>query len=401
MNFFKIIQGAVLFLAAIALEGKAEQSSFCPLFESYPALALSIPHRCLGNLPTPIHKLEKLGTLLGASNLYIKRDDLSGNPFVGNFSGNKVRKLEFLLADAIAKGHRGVFTRGYAGSNHVCATSLYAKVCGLDCVCLLGLQRITSYLRRNLKLDYYWGAEQHFFADYEDEKLRNEEIARIDDLYYYKTGTRLYKITSGGSDVVGTLGFVNAAFELKQQVDAGLLPEPDYIYVTMGSCGTAAGLMLGLRAVGLKSVLVPICIEPEENPTHAAKLIMLATGANDNLIKADPTFPKIALMEQDFAVSFDFVGDGYAAISPQAYDAIKLLWETEGIKLDGTYTGKTFAALLHAVETDDMKDKVILFWNSFCSGSFDDIVSKIPYTALPKEFHFFYEMPLEEGDQGV
>lgn len=383
----------------VSLVGYAQGEGFCPLFDAYPALEKSIPHKSLGNFPTPIHKLEKLGTHLGVQNLYIKRDDLSAHD--GNFGGNKVRKLEFLLADAMAKGHHGVFTRGFAGSNHVCATTLYAQECGLDCVCLFGMQRVTSYLRRNLKLDFYWGAEQHFFDNYSDEKLRDIEIARLDDSYYAKTGTRLYKITSGGSDVVGTLGFVNAAFELKQQIAAGLLPEPDYIYVTLGSCGTAAGLILGLRAAGLKTIVVPVCIEEEENPTHAAKLVTLATGANNNLIKADSTFPKIALTEKDFVVPFDFVGDGYAAISPQAQNAIKTLWDTEGIKLDGTYTGKTFAALLHDIETKDIKDKVIVFWDSFCSGSFDDIVSKIPYTALPKEFHFLYEMPIEEGDQGV
>jgi 1-aminocyclopropane-1-carboxylate deaminase/D-cysteine desulfhydrase-like pyridoxal-dependent ACC family enzyme len=200
------------------------------------------------------------------------------------------------LLTILERDLNGVFTRGFAGSNHVCATTLYAKECGLDCVCLFGMQRVTSYLRRNLKLDFYWGAEQHFFDNYGDEKLRDLEITRLDDLYYAKTGTRLYKITSGGSDVVG---------------------------------------------------------------------------------------------------------DGYAAISHEAHNAIKTLWDTEGIKLDGTYTGKTFAALLHDVETKDIKNKVIVFWDSFCSGSFDDIVSKIPYTALPKEFHFLYEMPIEEGDQGV
>ncbi|HBL98234.1 TPA: hypothetical protein DDZ86_01155 [Candidatus Dependentiae bacterium] len=395
MKFFTRIGYMALALVTLMLEAHVEQPN--PLFEAYPALALSIPHCHLGNLPTPVQQLNTLGTLLNVPNLWIKRDDLSGNPF----GGNKVRKLEFLLADAIAKGYRGIFTRGFAGSNHVCATALYAHLCGLECVCLLGMQRNTSYLQRNLKLDYYWGAEQHFIADYEDDNSRNGEIARLNSLHYEKTGTQLYNITSGGSDLVGTLGFVNAAFELKQQIDKGLLPEPDYIYTALGSCGTAAGLMLGLRAAGLKSVVIPICIEDEESPTHAAKLITLVQGACNNLIKADPTFPRIVLTEKDFAVSFDFVGKGYAAISAQTHDAVKLLWETEGIKLDGTYTGKTFAALLHDVNTRNIKDKVILFWDTFCSGSFDDIVSKIPYTALPKEFHFFYEMPLEEGDQGV
>lgn len=365
--------------------------SACSLFKAFPALEESIPYRSLGNLPTPVQKIESLG------NVWIKRDDLSGRPF----GGNKVRKLEFLLPDALEKNHSGIFVRGYAGSNFVCCASLYAQICGLDCVCLLFPQRNTTYLRRNLKLSYYWGAQQHFLVNFMDATVKNNVVAELFEQYHQATGNRLYRIEAGGSDIVGTLGFVNAAFELKEQIDAGLLPEPDYIYSTVGSCGTAAGLFLGLRAAGLKSVIVPICIEEEESPTHAAKLAQLATEAGKKLVKADPTFPLITATENDFPVRFEFVGEGYAAISPEEHDAIKMLSELEGIKLDGTYTGKTFTALLHDLETTNMKDKVILFWDSFSSGTFSEIVDTIPYTDLPKEFHYFYETPLEDGDQGV
>lgn len=363
----------------------------CSLFKAFPVLEKSIPYCSFGNLPTPIQRLKSL------DNVWVKRDDLSGRPF----GGNKVRKLEFLLPDALAKGYSGIFVRGYAGSNFVCASSLYAQKCGLDCVCLLFPQRNTSYLRRNLKLTYYWGGQQHFLVNFMDAKVRNDCVEKIFADYHNASGNNLYKIAAGGSDIVGTLGFVNAAFELKEQIDAGILPEPDYIYTTVGSCGTAAGLFLGLRAAGIKSTIVPICIEEEESPTHAAKLAQLVTDACNLLIKADPSFPNITATETDFPVRFEFVGAGYAAITQEEQRGIKFLAELEEIKLDGTYTGKTFAALLHDIERPDMTDKTILFWDSFGSGSFAEIIDTIPYTELPKEFHYFYETPLEDGDLGV
>lgn len=394
MRFLTVHLGLLIALCASVMK----LSAALPLFNAYPDLATTLPHLSLGNFPTPVQKLEKLGAFLGADNLWIKRDDLSGK----RFGGNKIRKLEFLLADAVEKGYKGILTRGFAGSNHVCATADLCNQCNLDCVCILGPQRNTSYLQRNLKLDYYWGAEQHYFVDYTNKPLRDVEIKRLDDDYFAKNGSHLYQITAGGSDVIGTVGFVNAAFELKEQITAGLMPEPDYIYLPMGSCGTAAGLVLGLRAAGLNSIVVPVCVEEEENPTHLSVLLDLVRSVNARLNQADASFPLVAVTQKELPVTFDFVGVGYAAIPDADREAVKLLWELEGIKIDGTYAGKALAGLIGQVRRSSvLKDKVILFWDTFCSGSFDEIVNPILYSALPKEFHYFYEMPLEEGDQGV
>jgi len=371
------------------------QSRAVPLFDTYPQLKQKIAHKTLGDFPTPIEKLSTLEKELEINNLYIKSDNLSSRLF----GGNKVRKLEFLLADALSLGATGILTYGFAGSNFVCATAVHAKQCNLDCFCMLLPQRNTQYLQRNLLIGNQYTANQYLCHT---PAQREVHTHRVNEQYRRKTGKNLYFIPSGGSNEVGTLGFVNAAFELKEQIKLGLMPEPDYIYIALGSCGSAAGLMLGLYTAGLKTKVIPICVEPREEPSKEQKVISLFTQANKLLHDADHSFPLFTITEDDFSINYDFVGDGYAHITDHAKEAIQMLWETEDIKLDGTYAGKAFAGMISDIKKHNMKDKIILFWNTFCSGAFSEIIDDTSHTNLPVDFEqFFTTIPLQINDQGI
>jgi len=373
-----------------------------PLFKAYPSLPVltddkpRVHHAILGTFPTPVQKLETLGAALNHPNLWIKRDDKTGELF----GGNKVRKLEFLLGDALANNAKGVLTVGYAGSNHTTATTVYAQKNNLECFCLHTTQVPTKYLHRNLCLSKLHGAQLNHFNHVGERDLAKLELNKE---FKERTGSPLYFIPSGGSNEIGALGFVNAIFELKEQIEQKQLPEPDLIYVACGSVATTAGLMLGIKAAGLKTKVVPICIEPpSRSGVDEEKLQNLYRLSSLFLHKRDATFPLTELTPKEcLIIRHDFAGKGYGVISQEAYNAIKALNETEQVKLDGTYTGKAFAAMIHDVATQRLHDKVILFWNTFYAGEHTDRVGHVDYKELPTEYHKYFKAQLQELDQGV
>lgn len=377
-----------------------------PLFNAFPELAQKLPHLELGEFPTPIQKLEQLGSTIKFKNIYIKRDDLDGmknvdpdtNTSNNLFGGNKVRKLEFLLANALAEEAETVLTFGAAGSNHALETAIYSQLVGLDCIIMLVPQENASYVQRNLLLDLYYDPT---IKAYLSPAQRDVDMMNTSQKFILDNKKSPYFIPAGGSNEIGSIGYVNAAFELKEQIDQKLLPEPDLIYVTAGSCGTSAGLILGIKAAGLKSkvIAVRICGSHENTKNQIETLISLT---NKYLNQLDPNFKMLDIKYGvDFEINSDFVGEKYAKISVEAAAAIKLLNMTEKIKLDGTYTGKTFAALLNDVKNKkELADKNILFIDTFCSGTFEELTKQVDYKDLPNLLQRYFELPLQPLDQG-
>lgn len=391
-NRLLVSRGVFVSLVVAAQLGARE----LPLFKKFPALKQKLPHVSLGSFPTPIIKLDRLGAVYHMPHLYLKNDGMSGVMIDGKRlpGGNKVRKLEFLLADAMAKKAHTIMTVGDAGSNHALATVIYSRMLGLPCEILLAPQIPTKYAQRNLLLDLYFRAKIHYFPSEDVREYAINAVSDIDGVYY---------IPSGGSNAVGSLGFVNAAFELKEQIAAGFMPEPDYIYVTLGSVGTVAGLMLGLKAAGLKSIVVPVRVVIEKEPGQRAKrAATFFYEANALLHGLDTSFPLFAMseLEIDAMTRHEFVGADYAYITPEDVHAIKELLAYEGIKLEGTYTGKTFAALLHDAQHKDLSNKVVLFWDTFSAGDFADLIKDIDYKKLPKDLHRYFEAGMQVMDQG-
>jgi D-cysteine desulfhydrase family pyridoxal phosphate-dependent enzyme len=298
-----------------------------------------LPRLSLAQLPTPLHRLERFSEAIGAE-VWIKRDDVGS---IG-LAGNKVRKLEYVLAEALAQGADTVVIIGAEQSNAARATAAACAQLGLHCVLVLSGDEPPAPAG-NLLLDELFGAEVHFAGDVGwaelwaasqriTERLRGE-------------GATPYTLPAGASSPLGACGFVHAWHELRDQgADAGTL------YFASSSCGTYAGLLLGramsgntgpeLRAVGVAPDVVP------DVPGYIAGL---AGGAAELLgVQADIPPPDVDMR---------FLGDGYAIPTPEGIEAIRLLARTEGIVCDPIYSGKALAALIAADH-----DGPAVFWHT-------------------------------------
>ena len=178
------------------------------IFERYPALRESLPFIQLGELPTPVHRITGLEEAIGVDKLWIKRDDISAL----DYGGNKIRKLEFLLAAAKQNGCSHVITYGGFGSNHALATALNCKKLGLQCVAVLTPEPATDAVRRQLRYHQAIGTEFEIAYDYNTVR---EAAQRAKDRH---GEANCYEIPFGGSSWLGAIGFVNAGLELAQQV---------------------------------------------------------------------------------------------------------------------------------------------------------------------------------------
>jgi len=362
-----------------------------PLFQHYPELGDKLPHVPLGEFPTPVQKLSRLGEDMGIDHLYIKRDDLSGKVY----GGNKTRKLEFLLGDALRSGAKEVLTFGGAGSNHALATAIYAQQLGLRSISMLMPQPNARYVGRNLLMSHHAGAELHLH--------RNIPFVLMGTAYQLVRHRLRYRqfpkiIPPGGSSTLGAVGFVNAAFELKEQIMNWEIPEPDRIYVASGTAGTAMGLTLGLMAANLKSRVIPVRVT-DLNFGNTTKMVKLFHKTNAFLHSLDPSFPEFEFYVKDIPIRHDFYGQQYALYTPEGIEAVARMEKNEGIKLEGTYTGKALAALIDDVKKQGLRDMVILFWNTYNSRDFSEAIAAADYHELPQCLHRYFEEEVQPLDR--
>ena len=348
------------------------------LFATWPALARRLPYSALAEIPTPVQRLAHLGAHIGMPGLYVKRDDLSARPY----GGNKVRKLEFLLGRALACGAARVQTVGAAGSNHALATAIYARQLGLASTLLLYHQPIARYVGRNLLMARRQGASL--------------ELAASDRAAAAQRPRGVFNIPMGGSSTLGTLGFVNAGLELAAQVRRGELPEPARVYLALGTMGTAAGLLLGLRAGGLRSVLVAVRVVPP-HVASPQKFARLHRNTLRLLRRLEPSFPPAPLEGIEFRD--EFFGDRYARFTVEGMRAVALAREHEGLSLEGTYTGKALAALLDdARRSRERRASPALFWNTVNSVAFPADLMQDDYRSLPPALHRYFVEPVQPLD---
>lgn len=362
-----------------------------PIFEIYPKLKESLPWVELGNFPTPVEKMENLGEKIGHPQLYVKRDDLSSDVY----GGNKVRKLEFVLADALQKKKHKLITFGAVGSNHVLATVIHGKKLDLKTVAVLFPQPIASYARKNLLCDCSLEAElKHSSSKYLFPITAIIEFLR----QRIKTKEFPYIIPAGGSSHLGIIGYVNAVMELKKQIEEGMLPEPDYIFVPLGTCGTAAGIILGVKICNFKTKIIAVRVV-DRIVCNKSKLRSLINKTGKFINNLDSNFPLVKMKKEDLTVLDEYFGGEYARFTEKGIEAVKLIEETEGIKLEGTYTGKTLAALIDYVKKSDLKDKVFLFWDTYNSVDLSHLVKDVNFENLPKPFHQYFITPCQELDE--
>jgi len=326
-----------------------------PLFRAHPKLAAGLPRIALAQLPTPVERAAKLGRRVGLDGLHIKRDDRTSLVY----GGGKARKLEFLLAAAKEAGAGAVITFGGVGSNHAVATALYAAQCGLRVLLHLAPQPGGASLRDHILAAQRAGAELHFVpgvAEAEAKALRRQARAAA--------GEAPFVIPAGGTSPLGNLSFVNAAFELAEQIAAGEMPAPDFLYVAMGTMGCAVGLAIGLAAAGLSTRLVAVRASSAQTSSEA-RFFAMAAETVAYARRLDPSFPDVRLGRGDVRIVADCLGAGYARPTTEGLRAIEMAREEEGWTLEPTYTGKALAALLRdARALGEAKKKIVLFWNT-------------------------------------
>lgn len=303
-------------------------------------LLAALPRVRLSTLPTPLEDAVRLREALGgrrrAPRILVKRDDLTGL----GFGGNKARKLEFLLGDALASRSTSVITTGAVQSNHARMTAAAALRCGLACDLVLTSAVPAPALEGNLLLDRLFDARVHLLpAPAPGAPAGHDEttMAILADEQRMQGG-RPYVIPVGGSNATGTLGYVGASVELAAQL-AALGVTPRRVYYASGSRGTQAGLELGAHLLGAPYEVYGVAVSPGE----ATKVERAREAARDAaaLIGDDE-----AVVDAPFLTDQAWIGEGYAVPTDAGVDALLLAARTEALVLDLTYTAKAMAALV-------------------------------------------------------
>ncbi len=296
------------------------------------------PRISLGHLPTPLEPMPRLTEWLGGPNLWIKRDDCTGL----STGGNKTRKLEFLIADALEKKADVVITQGATQSNHARQTAAAAAKVGMDCHVLLENRTgrtDTPYLENgNVLMDKLHGATVEHHPGGADMNQLMEDAAER----FKEQGAKAYIVPGGGSNEVGALGYVAAALELVYQANERNLRIDRVVHAT-GSAGTQAGLVTGL--CGIRSA-IPVLGIGVRHPKPKQEEIVYNLAANT----CDFLGIGEAVSRGDVVANTDYVGEGYGVPAPDTLDAIDRLAKLEGILLDPVYSGKGMAGLIDLIQ---------------------------------------------------
>lgn len=307
------------------------------------------PRVPLARLPTPIEPLPRLSAHLGGARLYVKRDDLTGL----GLGGNKLRKLEFLLAEALAEGADTILTVGALQSNHARQTAAACAKLGLACELILRRSQRTTeaYLHSgNALLDRLFGAQVKLIAAQES---REEAMARrADELR--AAGRKPRCIPVGGSCTTGDLGYAACAQEVLAQAQAAGI-EPAALILATGSGGTQAGLLAGLHALGAALPVVGIAVEGTRAEQEA--LVFGQAAETARVLGAGTPLPR-----ENVVVLDEYAGAGYARPTEAMREALRLAAAQEGLVLDPVYTGKAFAGLIDLVRAGRWKSgQAVLF----------------------------------------
>ena len=336
-----------------------------PLRSAMPRLIERLDPLPLARLPSPVIRLSLLGQRLRHAGLYLKCDHDS-SPLYG---GNKVRKLEFLLAEAQRRRARTLVTIGGIGSNHVLATALHGRALGLATVGVVFPQPDNPWVERNQAagqgagLELVRASSRWSFPWLVGRTFRQKSRELPGKVYF---------VPGGGSSPLGALGFVNAGLELADQVRAGLLPEPEWVFVATGTGGTAAGLALGLGLGGLQTRVRAVRVVERFLATRTL-LGWLDRGMRR--LARDPGGEEINRRKRSCRIELEhgYFGPGYGCATEAGKKSVELFAE-EGIALETTYTGKAAAAFLDEARRNP---KPLLFWNTYSAADLSPWIFKL------------------------
>jgi L-cysteate sulfo-lyase len=306
------------------------------------------PRVRLAHLPTPLEPLPRLSEALGVE-LWVKRDDCTG--LAGG--GNKTRKLEFLLGQAMIEGADTLVTQGAVQSNHVRQTAAAAAAHGLACEIILeertGSQAVDYTRNGNVLLDLLFGATIRRVPGGSDMAAELEKTAEL----VRARGGKPYVIPGGGSNAIGALGYVDCAREIVVQADE-LDMQVDRIVTATGSAGTHAGLVAGLAVMGADIPVLGIGVRaPKEK--QEANVLKLARETAALLGRPD------AVTDAMVVADCDYVGEGYGLVDQAVIEALKLAARTDGIVLDPVYTGKAMKGLIALAKAGTFENETVVF----------------------------------------
>ncbi len=303
----------------------------------------------LAHLPTFLEPMERLAATLGGPELWIKRDDQTGLAT----GGNKTRKLELLLADALEREADVVLTVGAVQSNHCRQTAAAAARAGLDCLLVLrGEAPPSEAWTGNLLIDDLLGARIRWTGD--DEPLAALDAAAEAER---SEGREPYVIPYGGSNAVGASAYALAFDELWTQ-QAELDVHFDRIVFASSSGGTQAGLVVGAKACGYEGQVLGISVDKTGGHLRdTVEALLVPTAAHIDL--------DLDLGPADVYVNDEYLGSGYAILTDAEREAVRLTARTEGILLDPVYTGKAMAGLMGLVRSGEIDaGETVLFWHT-------------------------------------
>lgn len=309
----------------------------------------TLPRFPLATLPTPLDEMPRLSQELGVRVL-CKRDDLTGLAL----GGNKVRKLELLVADALEQNADVLVTGGGVQSNHVRTTAAAARKAGMEAVGVL-FASPAGEVNGNLLLDRLFGAELVYTGTADKNETERRVVQVCDELRVQ--GRRPYLIPVGGSTARGCIAYMYAVQELLDQLQAQSI-RADAIIVTTGSCGTHAGILAGIKYFDAQIPVHGVTSSRPIDEGHAR--ILRLVGETAQFI-GEP----LPLSDDDIIIHDRYVGPGYALITPETRAAIQRVARLEGILLDPVYTGKAMAGLIDLVARNIFKPgSTIVFWHT-------------------------------------
>lgn len=299
------------------------------------------------HLPTPLERMERLSKHLNGPDLFIKRDDQTGLAT----GGNKTRKLEFLVADALAQGCDHLVTTGAAQSNHCRQTAAAAAHFGLGCTLVLRGEK-PSLVSGNYLLDQILGAHIYWTGQRERSEVVAEAVAELQAM-----GRKPYIIPLGGSNVMGATGYVLAMQELMEQLSAQHI-NIDFIVFASSSGGTQAGIVVGAEVYHFPGHILGISVD------HPAEELKMQVAALATATATHLGLGMLPLAER-VEVNDDYLGGGYAVVGETEREAIKLVAQLEGILLDPVYTGRAMGGLIDLIRWGAFtRGQSVLFWHT-------------------------------------
>lgn len=307
-----------------------------------------LPHVRLGTSPTPVRRLDGLGV---PQEVWLKDESVFGD---GGWGGNKVRKLEWIIPEAHRRGRSTMFTVGGIGTHWGLAAALYGREHRLHTVLGLVDQPIDDHVREQTRRLDASGATIYRFRSVARLKLAAPMI-----LARHQSRGRLpYYLPAGGSSPIGSLGYVEVALEIAEQVAAGELPEPANVVTAVGSGGTLAGLALGLRLAGLSSRVFGVVVN-DSFRLDAVTTSRLATRTAELLRSRGADIGKVVVRPEDLTATSRWMGRTYGASTPESAEALALAERVAGLELEPVYTAKALAAILEGTLADP-----VLFLNT-------------------------------------